>query len=203
MYVDNARVPVLIGEIKRNLINKREWQSGTLSEPQNRLSRELRGYVRHRNRSMSRPLTVSDGSVRYADKYECPQIFCWDGETLLLLQFRAQYAAQIKDPNCQVDCWVIPRERSTCSLRYALHRFMVQGLRRCQSQIAEASLAVGGLTQFGREFYTGQPIWQLDGKIFRNHPLGYYRIADIHTGALGWKHGQDPSRVTWETGPCW
>lgn len=43
VYIGNQRAPVAIGEMKRNLINSREWQTGRLSEPQQRLARELRG----------------------------------------------------------------------------------------------------------------------------------------------------------------
>ncbi|KAK3369103.1 hypothetical protein B0T24DRAFT_631720 [Lasiosphaeria ovina] len=64
VYIGNQRFPVVIGEMKRNLINNREWQSSDLGTAQQKLARELRGY---------------------ADKYECPQIFCWDGEFLLIL----------------------------------------------------------------------------------------------------------------------
>jgi hypothetical protein len=43
IYVGNQRYPVAIGEMKRNLINKREWQSGNLGSAQQKLARELRG----------------------------------------------------------------------------------------------------------------------------------------------------------------
>jgi hypothetical protein len=43
MYIGNERVPIAIGEMKRNLINADEWQSSRLSTGQQRLARELRG----------------------------------------------------------------------------------------------------------------------------------------------------------------
>ena len=43
MYVGNCRVPVALGEMKRNLINRREWQTGSLGDAQRKLARELRG----------------------------------------------------------------------------------------------------------------------------------------------------------------
>lgn len=43
IYMGNQRVPVAIGEMKRNLINAREWQAGLLGSAQQKLARELRG----------------------------------------------------------------------------------------------------------------------------------------------------------------
>jgi hypothetical protein len=43
IYIGNQCVPLAIGEMKRNIINKREWQDGRLSDVQRRLARELRG----------------------------------------------------------------------------------------------------------------------------------------------------------------
>ncbi|KAK7398027.1 hypothetical protein QQX98_012604, partial [Neonectria punicea] len=134
-------------------------------------------------------------------KYECPQTFCWDGQTLLMLQFRARKAQHVREEDCQVDCWVIPMEGSTCTLRYALYRLLVQGLRRCQGQTADV-LTLGGVTETGREFYTGRPVWTVDGTSIATHPGGYYRVVDESTGALRWVHEHDPEGV-WETGPFW
>ena len=46
--INGRRVPLVIGEFKRNLIIKRQWQAGNLTgrEGQQKLSRELRGYER-------------------------------------------------------------------------------------------------------------------------------------------------------------
>ncbi|KAL2163218.1 hypothetical protein VTH06DRAFT_5274 [Thermothelomyces fergusii] len=54
LYIGDQKKPVVIGEMKRNLILPNEWMTGTLRETQQKLARELRGY---------------------ADKYECPQVF--------------------------------------------------------------------------------------------------------------------------------
>ncbi|KAK3336914.1 hypothetical protein B0T19DRAFT_447695 [Cercophora scortea] len=121
VYIGNQRFPVAIGEMKRNLIGWDHWQNGRLSAAQQKLARELRGY---------------------ADKYECPQTFCWDGEHLLILQFRARKPEHIRNADCPVDCWVIPAKGSTCTLRYALHRLMVQGFRRCQAVAAAKPLSL-------------------------------------------------------------
>ncbi|AEO59667.1 hypothetical protein MYCTH_2308128 [Thermothelomyces thermophilus ATCC 42464] len=123
IYIGNQRKPVVIGEMKRNLINRREWEAGNVTSSQQKLARELRGY---------------------ADRYECPQMFCWDGETLLMLQFRATSPWDIRRADCAVDCWVIPITKSTCSLRYALYRLLVQGFRRCQAAAAARPIQADG-----------------------------------------------------------
>lgn len=38
-----TKVPLVIGEMKRGLINREQWQMGTLSSGQRKLSQELRG----------------------------------------------------------------------------------------------------------------------------------------------------------------
>ena len=45
MHVDNIRVPLAIGEMKRNPIVPSRWQANSLTEPQQKLARELRGCV--------------------------------------------------------------------------------------------------------------------------------------------------------------
>ncbi|KAF5022085.1 hypothetical protein F66182_5860 [Fusarium sp. NRRL 66182] len=102
-----SRRAVAIGEIKRNLIAPEVWQGADLSRSgQSKLSQELRGY---------------------AHKYECPQVFCFDGKTLVLLQFRADKADDIKEENCPIDCWVIPVKGSSCSIR-SKRRFSLSSL---------------------------------------------------------------------------
>ena len=158
--------------------------------------RENPSGLRHCN-----DLKYTNTLCRYVDKYECPQIFCWDGQTLLMLQFRARKASQLREVDCPVDCWVIPATESACTLRYALYRLMVQGFRRCQARASEG-LVVAGLAEHGREFFTGKPIWKFDGKSQLNHPGGYIRAIDESNGALKWVHEEDPE-VTWETGEFW
>lgn len=45
MYMGKMRTAVIIGEIKRNLIDEPQWLTGSLREAQKKLARELRGYV--------------------------------------------------------------------------------------------------------------------------------------------------------------
>ncbi|KAK4236866.1 hypothetical protein C8A03DRAFT_45196 [Achaetomium macrosporum] len=165
MYIGNQRVPIAVGEMKRNLIQPIEWQTGKLTEAQQKLARELRGY---------------------ADKYQCPQIFCWDGQTLLTLQFRARKPEHIREADCPIDCWVIPVGNSTCTLRYALYRVLVQGLRRCQAMVAARPLVIGSLTEHGREVFTGI----------------YVRSVHGVTGGLYWAHPLVEDTV-WETEALW
>lgn len=96
---------------------------------------------------------------------------------------------------------MIPREGSSCSLRYALYRMMVQGFRRCQASTA-GTLTVGGLTEHSREFFSGLPIWRYGGVSRKEHPGGYTRVVDEDTGALKWVHEDDPVDV-WETMAFW
>ncbi|RSL86981.1 hypothetical protein CEP52_015658 [Fusarium oligoseptatum] len=181
MYLGSSRAPVIIGEMKRNLIRVDAWCQGTVNEAQQRLAQELRGY---------------------ADKYQCPQVFCWDGRTLLILQFRAQTASQIRNEDCEVDCWILPLNTGICTFRCALYRLMVQGLRRCQVG-TPGPLTVGGFTETHREFFSGQPIWSLNGNPSYTHPDGYSRVVDKETGALGWVHSEQDPQGAWETGAIW
>ncbi|KAK3938580.1 hypothetical protein QBC46DRAFT_365378 [Diplogelasinospora grovesii] len=149
---NTLRLQVAAGEWKRNTINARE------SASQQRLSQELKGY---------------------ADKYECPHIFCFDGSTLLMLQFRANDKGKIKDAKCEVDCWVIPRENGGgCTVRYGLYRLLVQGFRKCQG-LRSYEVSLGGIRPSFRQFYSGRPVWKVDGQNFGNHPQdGGNRVWD-------------------------
>lgn len=138
--------------------------------------------------------------VRYAAKYVCPQVFCFDGAVLVLLQFRAFRAEDINDEKCPIDCWTLPIDGSSCSLRYGLYRLLAQGWRRCQAELA-APFSIGGLQPYCREYFNGQPIWKVNGQKQRSHPNGYQRGVDQQTGALIWSHQVYP--VEWETGPFW
>ncbi|RSL99753.1 hypothetical protein CEP52_009560 [Fusarium oligoseptatum] len=176
------RAPLVIGEMKRNLISAAAWQSGNIlgQGSQVKLSQELRGY---------------------ACKYECPQVFCFDGSTLLILQFRALRAKDLEDERCWVDCWVLPRATSSCTLRYALYRLLAQGWRRYQAEFSTPSFTIGGLTPCSREFFTGRPIWEGEGGCFPTHPGGYQRSVDAATRALMWTHEESPTKM--ETGSFW
>ncbi|KAL1861753.1 hypothetical protein VTK73DRAFT_6929 [Phialemonium thermophilum] len=182
--IGDQRVPLAIGEMKRNLISAKEWQGGDISTrgPQKKLSQELRGY---------------------AFKYQCPQVFCFDGQTLLILQFRASKLSMITDEDCPVDCWVLPRTTSYCTLRYGLYRLLCQGWRRCQGMSAAGQLHVGGLQEHSREFFSGRPVWKVDGVRTVSHPGGYQRSVDAATGSLRWTHAEHPDDVTAETWPFW
>lgn len=43
MYIHGERAPIIIGEMKRNLIQASEWSGGELGEPRKKLTQELRG----------------------------------------------------------------------------------------------------------------------------------------------------------------
>lgn len=154
--------------------------------------------------------TCSDG-CRYADKYQCPQIFCFDGEWLLMLQFRAESPGKIKDPNCKIDCWLIPRVNGDngVTFRYALYRFLAQGFRRCQSYYWPTAIPtrVGGLLpEPNREFFSGRPIWKVDGVSHGQHPGGFQRAIYIEYGAFYWTHSDQsllPVEVLWDTQAFW
>ncbi|KAL8346184.1 hypothetical protein RB598_000199 [Gaeumannomyces tritici] len=168
--------PLVIGEFKRNLIDGAKWREG---RPHASLSQELRGY---------------------AAKYECPQIFCFDGETLLLLQFRADTAQDMRAEKCKVDCWVIPRLNSDggCTLREGLHRLLVQGFRRCQALSAVPGLSVHNVSPQYREFFSGRPVFadtsnnNNSGRLTYDHPRNdgvhhnFYREVDERDGSVYW-----------------
>ena len=122
---------------------------------------------------------------RYASKYRCPQIFCFDGRTLLLLQFKATVASDIKSPDCIAECWAIPRVNPTgVSLRHALYRFLAQGFRRCQGMCAN-EVTINETPPSLRQFYNGQPLWNIDGD-YHAEPWGYRRVIDPSCGAFHW-----------------
>ncbi|POR35496.1 Uncharacterized protein TPAR_04311 [Tolypocladium paradoxum] len=176
----NTACAVAIGEMKRNLIEPDDWCTGSIEKSsQKTLSRELRGY---------------------ADKYECPQLFVFDGATLVILQFRARNKEEVKHPGCEVDCWVIPRNNpGGCSLRYALHRLLVQGFRRCQGWTGSQQQTVGGVRMAYREFYTGRPVWDLGGQLRLEHPT-HTRVLDADSGAFYMSRGAER---LWETAQFW
>ncbi|KAL8296459.1 hypothetical protein RB597_005850 [Gaeumannomyces tritici] len=172
-----GRQPLVIGEFKRNLIDPEEWMAGSLTSSKN-LSKELRGY---------------------AYKYKCPQIFCFDGEVLLLLQFRAGNVEEIKSKHCPVDCWVIPRQSApgSCTMREGLHRLLVQGFRRVQSLAAVPNLLVNGHAPQYREFYLGRPVFAHNGALSYEHPLDgnqgvFDREVDTNDGSVYWRLNKQP-----------
>ncbi|ATY60419.1 hypothetical protein A9K55_006902 [Cordyceps militaris] len=167
-----SRIPLVIGEFKRNILLPGEWQRGKIvSAGQLTLSRELRGY---------------------AVKYECPQVFCFDGYSLLMLQFKAKTLEAIAHEDCRVDCWFFPRENAGgVPLRYAFYRLLVQGLRRCQGQLSPSIVTLNGQQSEFRNFYTGEPVWEIDDSLHR-HPWGMYRAVDPRNGSMYWMfNGQE------------
>ncbi|KAH6976633.1 hypothetical protein EDB80DRAFT_739934 [Ilyonectria destructans] len=184
------RMLLAIGEFKRGLLRRDQWQSGKIeAAQQSTLSRELRGY---------------------AHKYDCPQIFCFDNYSFLMLQFRARDKHDIKDAKCEVDCWIFPRENFHGSpLRYALYRLLVQGFRRCQGS-RPMDVSLYAVRPSRREFYTGRPLWKLeDGKTYGS-PWGHTRKVDPTHGAFFWTDtdgstpllDQNDDRV-WDTKAFW
>jgi hypothetical protein len=197
----DRRRPVVIGEIARNLIREEAWRRGRPSAipNQKRLSQELRGCVSQHGSTGLSALTMFN---RYAHKYQCPQVFCFDGSFLLLLQFRASRVEDLQDENCPVDCWILPVTGSSCPLRYALYRLISQGWRRCQTEIQPSfDFTVGGLQPHSRNFFNGEPIWQYQGSLYIAHPFGYERLTNGETGALMWTHRDYEGE--WETDAFW
>lgn len=127
-------------------------------------------------------------------------MFCFDGETLLLLQFRADKVEDILEADCPVDCWVLPRKSSYTPLRFALYMLLVQGFRRFQGLYA-MPISVGGLTPRFRQFFSGRPVWGMEG-VNLDHPGGYQRSVDADSGAIKWTHPEDPELVR-ETPTLW
>ena len=138
----------------------------------------------------------------YAHKYQCPQVFCFDGSYLLLLQFRATKLEKLEDEDCPVDVWLFSRTHSACPLRYALYRLLVQGWRRCQGSMA-GQLTVGGLTTNSWQFYSGRPTWKVNGVKQVDHPSGYQRSVDVATGSMMWKPEGSELPAVVETWPVW
>ena len=67
---------------------------------------------------------------------------------------------------------------------------------------AAGRLAVGGLQEHSREFFSGRPVWQVDGAS-TDHPGGYQRSVDAATGALKWTRGEHPEKIVFETQHFW
>lgn len=126
-----------------------------------------------------------------------------------MLQFRATEPSKIKDPKCEVDCWVVPRQNlQGCTARYALYRLLTQGFRRCQGEQG-VDVAFNGQRAHSREFYNGKSIWRVDGKLHYS-PWGYHRVVDPSYGAFFWANpgGSDPlldasGNVVWDTVAFW
>ncbi|KAI8710576.1 hypothetical protein NCS52_01557900 [Fusarium sp. LHS14.1] len=178
------RMPLIIGEFKRGLLRRDQWQSGKIEAAQQSvLSRELRGY---------------------AHKYNCPHIFCFDNYSFLMLQFRARDKHDIKDAKCEVDCWIFPRQNSQGTpLRYALYRLLVQGFRRCQG-LRALDVSLYSVRPSRRNFYNGQPAWKLEDGKSHVSPWGHTRKVDQTYGAFSWTDTDGSTPLLDQNGaPVW
>lgn len=160
---------------------------------------------RHGPARASTSLQYANDSSRLAVTYQCPQVFCFDGLTLLMLQFRASQPMRMFRSALEVDVWVLPRETSVTPYRFALYRLLVQGLRRCQGNTTPGKVVIGGREAVHRQFFNGTPAflasmdkWFVDGR----QPEDYDRSVDPATGALRWNHEFDPE-YTVETPPLY
>lgn len=122
----------------------------------------------------------------HACKFQCPQIFYFDGMSLLLLQFRAERAEDMLAVECPVDCWVLPMTGCDANWRIALYRLLVQGFRRIQGACA-IPISLGGLQPLRRRFFNGQPVWEAGegGREVFEHPGGFVSIVGGNAGLGG------------------
>lgn len=141
---------------------------------------------------------------RYAHQYQCPQIFCFDGDTLLLLQFRAVQPSQLLDDDCPVDCWAFPRDQSVTSLRDALSRLITQGWRHRQGKEGRRDMTVGGVSFTSREFYSGRPLWEDENGVqVTLHPGGWQRSIGYLRQFVWTMEGQRPQSEEALAGRFW
>lgn len=162
----------MIGEMKKAMVIKRsQWRGEDPADANSsRLQQELRGY---------------------AYKYQCPQVFVFDSRTLVIVQFRATKADDIRLDDCPVDCCVIPRKPDLhtpgqCSMQYALYRLAWRGWVRLCATLeysqdgqgvlrARRKLTLNGLTR-KYEYWSGRPKWvDNHGYDYHSHPGGYER----------------------------
>lgn len=145
--------------------------------------------------------------ARYAYKYECPQIFCFDHQTFLMLQFRAATPADIRTSD--VDCWVFPRDnQGGTPLRYALYRLIVQGFRRFQG-MRRFNTPLHNSYSSQLTFFSGKPQWVDMTGHHTSYPFNYKRKVDSASGALYWvdEDGNDvvdlDGNRVWDTDAFW
>lgn len=125
-----------------------------------------------------------------------------------MIQFRAQNVSDIQDPSCEVDCWILPRVNTHgTSLRYALYRLLVQGLRRCQGMDTNPSLSLNGHKLDKRYFFNGAAVWKIHGSEEPN-PWGFYRRLHQESGAFYWVNAngeplRDGEAYVWDTLKFW
>ncbi|KAK1762179.1 hypothetical protein QBC33DRAFT_601981 [Phialemonium atrogriseum] len=197
-HPNSGKYPLVIGEWKRNLIDPERVAGKGAS------------------RVCCRICYNAWCQRQYAIEYECPYmfcLFCFDGEQLLLLQF---WATSLEDMNdCLVDCWVIPHRNNSpgCTLRYAFHRLLIQGFRRCQG-LSGLTVSINGLTPALRELFSGTPVFRIEsGKLVYSHPQNsdgciFHRELEVTHGSFYWAfYGQpivgDNGEVLRDTRPMW
>ncbi|APA13349.1 hypothetical protein SS1G_08066 [Sclerotinia sclerotiorum 1980 UF-70] len=117
----------------------------------------------------------------YASEYKCPQVFVYDGIHLLIVQFKAKDANQIKSADCPVDCCILaraPEDAQQCAARYALYRLVWRGwIRMTGEWSVEIPVSLDGWDRKFR-FWSGRPYWE-QGRIKEMiHPNGYQRRFD-------------------------
>ncbi|KKK18880.1 hypothetical protein P175DRAFT_0125885 [Aspergillus ochraceoroseus IBT 24754] len=121
----------------------------------------------------------------YAHLYQCPQAFYYDSKYLLLIQFRALSADEIRSENCLIDICAIPREslhQLQCTMQYGLYRLTWRGwvrLSATQSSTNHQDRLVASRVNLRSshgmvrryEFYSGLPVWMgRDGSEDFSHP---------------------------------
>ncbi|TID15114.1 hypothetical protein E6O75_ATG08367 [Venturia nashicola] len=156
----------------RNLIRRARWAGEERpGDIERRLGQELRGY---------------------GAKYKTPQMYCYDGSYLLIVQFRAATAADILDANYPINYIVIPRSSEIeghCSIRKAKYRLLAHRVRRCLGLIAPP-LTIGA---YRREFqyFSGLPYWRSHAGIFEEltvEGVTYQQVLDQHNMAWMWTY---------------
>lgn len=139
---------------------------------------------------------INTNYLRYAIANECPQIFCFDGRYLLLLQFQAHQMADLGKRNTRVKSWLlhVPNDsnENTPPLREALCCFFTLGLRRIQGQQSpRLPPTLGRFTPAGRQWFSGKVTWRIaEDETTTEHPEGYYTDVDPVTGGVFWKDAE-------------
>ncbi|OAL42564.1 hypothetical protein IQ07DRAFT_465690, partial [Pyrenochaeta sp. DS3sAY3a] len=113
---DGSVFDVAIGDFKApGAIDKTWWEAGEMATKAKSLGRELRGYAYY---------------------YGCPQVFCYDGLTLLIIRFQAHDRKAIKQ--CAADLFVVPNIKAEGGIypRYALYRLLGDGVHRVKAKSA-------------------------------------------------------------------
>lgn len=100
--------------------------------------------------------------------YNCPQVFVFDSQSLVIVQFRARSREHIKSQSCRIDCCVIPRETNRnivnqCTMQYALYRLAWRGWVRLCATLDTERLSTGERIRASTELVIGrktrEPKW--------------------------------------------